>query len=202
MANNAKIALLCAYTLASAQRYAEAEALILSDGELAKTTEAMDLLARIRAEQGDPAEARRLWQEIRALHPEHAPSRVALKNLGKPPRTVPWRALCLLLTPFALLIGMVVGAVIVSGKAQEPIAMTWPAMPTAAQFAELAPYQGKVARVCLASAFFAEPTRIAQRRVLTQLLSEALGVATSDILLGELPASAPAESLLVELTLR
>ena len=33
-ANNAKTALLCAYTLASARHYPEAEALILSDAEL------------------------------------------------------------------------------------------------------------------------------------------------------------------------
>ncbi|MGN0887020.1 MAG: hypothetical protein ACI4RT_08515, partial [Candidatus Spyradenecus sp.] len=62
--NQTKVALLCAYTLARAGHYGEAEALILSDGELSKTTEAMDLLARIRAEQGDEGEARRLWQEI------------------------------------------------------------------------------------------------------------------------------------------
>ena len=45
MASNAKTALLCAYALASARRYAEAEALILSEPEAAKTAEALDLLA-------------------------------------------------------------------------------------------------------------------------------------------------------------
>ena len=86
MANNARTALLCAYTLATAKHYAEAEALILSDTDVAKTPEALDLLARIRAEQGDVAEARRLWQEIVSLDPDNKSARRALRNLGKPPR--------------------------------------------------------------------------------------------------------------------
>lgn len=201
MANNAKIALLCAYTLASAHRYAEAEALILSDGELAKTTEAMDLLARVRAEQGDVAEARRLWQEIRSLHPEHLPSRLALRHLGKPPRNLPWRALCCLLAPLTLALGMVLGA-LMAPRAAPPVALEWPALPAGTQLEALAPYRGRVARVCLSSAFFSDPARVAQRRVLSQLLADALGLAPSDVFLGEAAMGQPADTLRVELTLR
>lgn len=201
MANNAKIALLCAYTLASARRYAEAEALLLSDGELAKTTEALDLLARVRAEQGDVAEARRLWQEIQSLHPEHVPSRLALRNLGKPPRAVPWRALCCLLAPLALMAGLLVG-VAVAPRPAPPVTMAWPAVPTGRQLEALAPYRGRVARVCLASAFFSDPARTAQRAVLAQLLSDALGVAPGDVFLAGAAVGQPADTLHVELTLR
>lgn len=203
MANNAKIALLCAYTLASARRYAEAEALILSDGELAKTTEAMDLLARVRAEQGDAAEARRLWQEIQSLHPEHAPSRLALRNLGKPPRNVPWRAVCCLLAPLMLAAGMAAGAALTLWKAPPaPVTMVWPAVPTGQQLGQLAAYKGSVARVCLASDFFSDPARTAQRAVLAQLLADALGVAPADVFLAGAAAGQPAGTLRVELTLR
>lgn len=201
MANNAKIALLCAYTLASARRYAEAEALLLSDGELAKTTEALDLLARVRAEQGDVAEARRLWQEIQSLHPEHAPSRLALRNLGRPPRNVPWRALCCLLAPLVLMVGVALGMSLAPRPAP-PVMMAWPAVPTGQQLGALTPYRGRVARVCLASAFFSDPARTAQRAVLAQLLADALGIATADVFLAEAAVGQPADTLRVELTLR
>ncbi len=203
MANNAKIALLCAYTLASARRYAEAEALILSDGELAKTTEAMDLLARIRTEQGDIAEARRLWQEIQSLHPEHQPSRLALRNLGRTPCVVPWKALCLLLAPFCLLAGIVIASIVTyTPRPVPPVTMEWPALPTGAQLATLAPYKGNVTRVALSSAFFSDPKRTAQREILTQLLASALNLKPSDIFLGEAPEGFPADALRVELTLQ
>ncbi len=203
MANNAKIALLCAYTLASARRYAEAEALILSDGELAKTTEAMDLLARVRAEQGDVAEARRLWQEIQSLHPEHLPSRQALRNLGKPPRTVPWKALCLLTAPLFLLAGMAVASALAHApRPTPPVTLTWPAVPTGEQLAEAMPYKGRVARVCLASAFFSDPARTAQRKVLARLLADTLGLNPADVFLGEAAEGQTADTLRVEFTLK
>ncbi len=187
MANNAKIALLCAYTLASAKQYTEAEALILSDGELAKTTEAMDLLARVRAEQGDVAEARRLWQEIQALHPEHRPSRLALRNLGRSARLrSPIAALAILVLPLVLALGVVIGAVLPRPAAETRAELCWDVeLPTAAHLETLEPYRGKVTSVCLSAPFFSDPSRVAHRALLAELIADRLDLAQSAIFIGE-----------------
>lgn len=202
-ANNAKTALLCAYTLASARHYPEAEALILSDAELAKTPEAMDLLARIRTEQGDLAEARRLWQEIQSLHPEHKPSRLALRALGKPPRAKAGRWLGV---AAAALIGLAAGALLAAAAARPPRAepdllATWrlPGIPTGQALADIAAHRGRAARVALRSDFFSEPARVAQRAVLVGMVSQAAGVSPANVYLSQAPDGAPAGSFTVEL---
>lgn len=180
--SNTKVALLCAYTLARAGQYGEAEALILSDGELAKTAEAMDLLARIRAEQGDVAEARRLWQEIQLRHPEHQPSREALKNLGRAAFPFPWKAMCLLLAPLTLGMGMVIGALLRSPP--ETWEKTWGGIPRQVELDELQAHRGRVDKVLLSSGFFADPARVTNRALLSQMVAEALNVPEQAIFIG------------------
>ena len=217
MANNAKTALLCAYALASAKHYAEAESLILSDAEVAKTPEALDLLARVRAEQGDVAEARRLWREILLTQPDNKSAKAALRNLGKPPRrrwllalgvAGGWVA--------ALVVGLAVGLGIVGGTLVKAFAdeqamqieantlvcvdrLQWSGIPTARELAALTPYRGRVSTVTLGSAFFADPARSAQRAVLTAMVAEALGLPESNVFLGKPPANASEGSIHVGL---
>lgn len=220
MANNARTALLCAYTLATAKHYAEAEALILSDTDVAKTPEALDLLARIRAEQGDVAEARRLWQEIVSLDPDNKSARRALRNLGKPPRRWwmkivvaegKWLAALTVGLGVGLVVGGIGGGTLAKAFANERIMqieanalisvdrLQWPGIPTARDLAALAPYRGQATAVTLGSAFFAEPSRSAQRAVLTALLAQTLGIPESRIFLGKAPEGAPEGNIHVEL---
>lgn len=201
MASNAKTALLCAYALASARRYAEAEALILSEPEAAKTAEALDLLARIRAEQGDAAEARRLWREILSAQPDNRAAKVALRNLGKRPRgDARWRWACAVAA--ALLAGLGAGLLLRGGAAAEPaepVRLTWTGIPNARDLAALGAWKGQTARVTLGSAFFSDPARTAHRAVLTALVSQALGIPEEAVFLGKAPADAPEGSIRVEL---
>ncbi len=203
MASDSKIALLCAYTLASAEHYGEAEALILSDTELAKTPEAMDLLARIRTEQGDFAEARRLWQEIQTIHPEHKPSAVALKALLKHPRRFSCRALWVGALILGLLLGVLLGGFCGScgePAEKEPLAvLLWDDIPTAEKMNALVGYKGQVKRILISSSFFNHPKRVANRELLTQYLASLLEVPTDAIYLGApLPGQAP-DAIRVEL---
>ena len=186
--NQTKVALLCAYTLARAGHYGEAEALILSDGELSKTTEAMDLLARIRAEQGDEGEARRLWQEIQLIHPEHAPSRKALKALGKTAFVMPWKALCLLLAPLVLAAGMVVGYLLAERKGDWQV--TWEGIPRAEELKALEAYRGRTERVLISTRFFSVPERLGHRALLSTYIAEAVGVAPEAVFIGDAPETA------------
>lgn len=212
--DNAKTALLCAYTLACAKQYAKAEGLILSDTELAKTPEAMDLLARIRVEQGDPAEARRLWQEIQALHPEHKPSRVALRNLGKPSRGGLWKAFAEagkwgVLAAFALASLLWVGLFLLFGLTRDPAEaepdvrrvtdVTWAGIPTGRDLAALGHWKGQAGWAQLSSDFFADPARSAHRAVLTAMVAETLAIPESRIFLGTAPDDAPEGQIRVEL---
>ena len=183
--NQTKVALLCAYTLARAGHYGEAEALILSDGELSKTTEAMDLLARIRAEQGDEGEARRLWQEIQLIHPEHAPSRKALKALGKTAFVMPWKALCLLLVPLFLAAGMVVGFLLAERKGDWQV--TWEGIPRTEELKALEAYRGRTERVLISTRFFSVPERIGHRALLSTYIAEAVGVPPEAVFIGDAP---------------
>ncbi len=186
--NQTKVALLCAYTLARAGHYGEAEALILSDGELSKTTEAMDLLARIRAEQGDEGEARRLWQEIQLIHPEHAPSRKALKALGKTAFVMPWKALCLLLVPLFLAAGMVVGFLLAERKGDWQV--TWEGIPRTEELKALEAYRGRTERVLISTRFFSVPERLGHRALLSAYIAEAVGVVPEAIFIGDAPETA------------
>ena len=197
--DNAKTALLCAYTLACAKQYAKAEGLILSDTELAKTPEAMDLLARIRVEQGDLAEARRLWQEIQALHPEHRPSQIALRNLDKPPRKQRDR-LWLTLGGAMLLIGGILLGLFFAHREPDHIAtFDWPTLPNQRALQQLGQYRGQAVRVTLGSEFLSDPKRTANRAVLTELVSQALGVKPECIFLAQAPEGLPAGAIRVEL---
>lgn len=190
MSNDTKTALLCAYTLACARHYSDAESLILSDAELSKTTEAIDLLARIRAEQGDLSEARRLWQEIQAVHPEHEPSRLALKNLGKPRKRTSCKACLALGVPALLIVGFLLGALLLPGRVREKTVL-WQKLPTALELNALQEgHGGKVGRVLVASDFFSKPENLRQRAVLTQFLCSALGIEPSDLFIG---AGAPGQ---------
>lgn len=199
MANNAKTALLCAYTLAKAKQYAEAEALILSHEELAKTPEAIDLLARIRLEEGDEAEARRLWQSIQAVYPEHAPSRTALKLIGRRPFKINWVSILAVLLPVLFFVGFLLGSSIT--KAPQPYVTTvqWDKIPTQAKLDALSKYKGDVKRVCIASHFFSDPDRIFSRQLLTEYVGKALDLPASAIFIGEAPEALGEEAITVDL---
>ncbi len=203
MANNSKVALLCAYTLASAGRYDDAEALILTDVEVSRTSEAMDLLARIRVEQGDRAEARRLWQEVQLRDPNHAPSRIALKNLDRAPsrfscRTKWWASLAA-----AAIGGIVIGAWLLGGpSAPDTVQVRWEQMATTADLTALQAYQGTVDRIVVSSNFFDQSKNVAQRSVLKELLCSALGLAQEEVLMGAARPDAPAEAIDLELILK
>lgn len=202
MASNAKTALLCAYTLARARQYAEAEALILSHDELSKTPEAIDLLARIRMEEGDTAEARRLWQSIQTLYPEHTPSRNALKAMGKRPVRLPWRALLAGMIPVALVAGFLIGCHrSVAPEPSKTLEVTWDNIPTAAKIAALSEYKGRTKRVCISSHFFSRLDRLTSRDLLTSLVAAAVDVPETDVFLGKAPADAGETAIVVELEL-
>lgn len=195
MANDAKIALLAAYTLARAQRYGEAEGLILSEPEVAKTPEGMDLLARIRLEKNDIPEARRLWQEILTIHPEFTAARTALKALGKPPIRIPWPMIAILFPPLTLAMGLVIGALLREPK--PPTVFFWEHIPTSVELEQLRPCYGKTKQVRIASRFFSDPKRLGQRAVLTELFANALGIKQHDIFIAQAPEDFAPEAMQV-----
>lgn len=200
MANNAKTALLCAYTLARAKQYAEAEALILSHEELSKTPEAIDLLARIRMEEGDEAEARRLWQGIQSVYPEHAPTRVALKSIGKRAIRIRWAAVFAALLPVAAALGFFITSAFFC-KAPQPCVKTvvWENIPTQEKIDALAAYKGTTQRVCIASHFFSAPDKLFSRTLLTEFISTAMELPPSAIFIGEAPETLGENEIQVEL---
>lgn len=195
MANDAKIALLAAYTLARAQRYGEAEGLILSEPEVAKTPEGMDLLARIRLEKNDIAEARRLWQEILTVYPEFTAARKALKSLNRSPIQIPWKMIAVLFPPMTLAIGLVIGAILREPK--PPTIFYWEHIPTSVELDQLRPCRGKTRTVRVASRFFSDPKRLGQRAVLTELFANALGVDQHLIFIGQAPETFAPEAMQV-----
>lgn len=199
MASNAKTALLCAYTLARAKQYSEAETLILSHEELSKTPEALDLLARIRMEEGDIAEARRLWQNIATVYPENKAACSALKVIGKRPLRMKWNIVWAVLLPIVLLAGILIGTTLTKAPPARLATITWDTLPTQAKIQELATYKGAVSRVCLSSYFFAAPDRVFSRTLLTEAVSEVLELPTSAIFIGEAPAELSDEAIQVEL---
>jgi hypothetical protein len=199
MANKAKTALLCAYTLARAGQYAEAEALILSHEELSKTPEAIDLLARIRMEEGDEAEARRLWQSVQAVYPEHHPSRVALKSIGKRPIRIKWSAVWAALIPVALLLGFLLASCITIKPQPRVTTIVWDDIPSQAKIDELALYKGTTKRVCIASDFFSTPSTLFSRELLTEAISQAMDLPPEAIFIGGAPETLSQTAISVEL---
>lgn len=199
MASNAKTALLCAYTLARAKQYSEAETLILSHEELSKTPEALDLLARIRMEEGDIPEARRLWQNIATVYPENKAASAALKVIGKRPLNIKWSFVWAALLPIALVAGLIIGMTLSKTTPASLATITWDTLPTQAKIQALSAYKGSVKRVCLSSYFFATPDRLFSRTLLTEAISEALELPTSAIFIGEAPAELSDEAIQVEL---
>lgn len=200
MANSSKTALLCAYTLAKAGRFADAEELILSEPEVSRTAEAMDLLARIRAEQGNLPEARRLWQDIRIARPDYLPAKAALADLGKPPlrhrRFLTWGG-GILATAALVAVGLLAG-LRMAGSAPAGTKLLWPGIPTAAMLGELEAYRGQVRRVTLSSAFFADPSKVAQRSLLTGMIADRLELPPSAVFIG----TAEGDPIRVELETR
>jgi tetratricopeptide (TPR) repeat protein len=202
MANKAKTALLCAYTLAHAKQYAEAEALILSHEDLAKTPEALDLLARIRMEEGDEPEARRLWQSILTIYPENKAARAALGAIGKKPLRINWIAVLVALLPAAFLGGGFLGASFLARTATPPpqvVTVEWDNIPTQAKISELAPYKGATTRVCIASHFFSAPDKLFSRELLADAVGKALELPATAIFIGEASESMSDTAIRVEL---
>lgn len=190
MVNKAKTALLCAYTLARAKQFSEAEALILSHDELSKTPEAIDLLARIRMEEGDIAEARRLWQGVQSIYPEHQPSRLALKAMGRRQVKIKWTQVLAYLMPVVLILGFGIGVLFAkSATAPAPAEpqmarVQWDRIPTQAKLDALKMYQGKVRRVLVTSEFFARPETQFARNVVTQAMAQNLAISESAVYYG------------------
>ena len=203
MASNSKNILLCAYTLARAQRYSKAEDLILSDAEVSKSPEALDLLARIRAEQGDENEARRLWQEIQSIHPEHRPSARALKALGRAARPA-W--LNHLLIPAVGLMGVLIGILLISISSADdapvppPEAKTvlWNTFPNTADIRALEAFGPETSKVLISSSFFADKKHLNHRALLTQLVAGTLNLPESAVLIGSAPEGLPADAIRLE----
>jgi hypothetical protein len=203
MASKAKTALLCAYTLARAKQFTEAEALILSHEDLAKTPEAIDLLARIRMEEGDESEARRLWQSILAIYPENESARAALKLMGKRPLHINWVAILAALLPAAFLLGGFLGATFLARTVTEVPhvfnVVEWETIPTQAKINELTPFKGATKRVCIASHFFSDPNKLFSRELLTDAIGKALDLPETAIFIGDAPESMSDTAIRVEL---
>lgn len=79
----AQIVLSRATELAREGRYKDAECLLEALLPAGLSTSALDLLARIRAQQGRLAEARALWLQISQLNPGDTAARAALERIGK-----------------------------------------------------------------------------------------------------------------------
>jgi hypothetical protein len=83
--------ILRSYALSTIGLYEEAEALLKSDADALKSVPGLDLLARLRVEQGDDISARRLWQQVLEMDPSNREALAAIRLLG-----TPWRTLSLL----------------------------------------------------------------------------------------------------------
>src|SRR4051794_20675022 len=75
---------LSASALAASGMFEEAQALLCPDGQLPSTPQALDLLARIVAQSGDFARARKLWEAALQGNPSYEPAKKALDSLGTP----------------------------------------------------------------------------------------------------------------------
>lgn len=79
--------ILRSYALSLAGLHNEAESLLTSDVAALKSVAGLDLLARLRVEQGDDASARLLWQQVLEIEPKHEGALAAIRTLD-----TPWRA--------------------------------------------------------------------------------------------------------------
>jgi hypothetical protein len=99
--------ILRSYALSTTGLYEEAEALLKSNTGALKSVPGLDLLARLRVEQGDDISARRLWQQVLELDPNNMRALDAIRILG-----TPWR----IRSSFSL-VSRLTGLLIISGFA-------------------------------------------------------------------------------------
>lgn len=203
--NRAKTALLCAYTLAKAGRYSEAEAYLLSQPEIAKTPVALDLLARLRVEQHDTIEARRLWEELSHTHPSYLPARAALKNLNKRPAFFTRARLCFLAIIVgiagAFALGLMMAPFLGTSVPPPPSTMVyqWETLPRLYDLQPLTVHRGKVKRISVASHLFAEPKAFARRQNLIEALQALLALEGHQLFFGEAHPEAGPEAVQIEI---
>ncbi|MDO5461943.1 MAG: hypothetical protein Q4F99_00425 [bacterium] len=200
MANNyqSSTLLLCAYTLAKAKRYAEAEAMILSNAEISKTAPAIDLLARLRIEQGDIIEARRLWEELTATHPDYLPARNALKHF-ETKSTCFTKKRCVVIAMFLLLgLGIFIGHMLNSQpKIPTPQVYTWATLPRYVDLQYLNSHKGNVKRLSITSNLFADPTALARRQNLIDTLTYLLKIEPHQIYFAQNTPEASADVVVI-----
>ena len=84
----AEVAILRAYAAASQGKYAEAEHLLSTVPEALEIPAGMDLLARIKFEQGSESTARHIWETLLAMDPANESARNALLAIDSPPDLV------------------------------------------------------------------------------------------------------------------
>lgn len=78
------------YALSSTGLYNEAECLLTSDDAALKSAAGLDLLARLRVEQGDDVSARRLWKQVLEIEPGHEGALAAIRLLDTSWRIKAW----------------------------------------------------------------------------------------------------------------
>ncbi len=100
--------ILRSYVLSSKGLFNEAERLLTSDTSVLKSVAGLDLLARLRVEQGDVVSARQLWKQVLEIEPGHEGALTAIRLLDTPWRIKAWGRLVfrlsglLIVTCFAL----------------------------------------------------------------------------------------------------
>lgn len=99
--------ILRSYALSTTGLYEEAEALLKSDADALKSVPGLDLLARLRVEQGDDISARRLWKQVLEMDPNNIRALAALRMLG-----TTWR-----IHSFVSLVSCLTGLLIISSFA-------------------------------------------------------------------------------------
>lgn len=201
--NQAKHALLCAYTLAKAGRYSEAEAKVLSEPEISKQPAAIDFLARVRVEQGDVIEARRLWEELTISHPSYLPARIALKNLNKRPPIFTRKRVTFIFSTL-LLVGAFLLGFFLSPKPKEnvvppTISYQWETLPMLSDLQALSIHRDKVQRVYVSSHLFADPKALASRQNLIEALRYLLAIEAHQVYFAQGQLEKTLEDVLIEL---
>ncbi len=201
--NQAKNALLCAYTLAKAGRYSEAEAKVLSEPEISKQPAAIDFLARIRIEQGDVIEARRLWEELTISHPTYLPARLALKHLNKRKPLFTRKRIAIILGLFLLSAAFMLGFSLAPMTAKEVTPQThsyqWETLPMLSDLQTLTVHRGNVRRVYVSSYLFADPKALASRQNLIEALCFLLTIDAHQIYFAQGQVEMSLEDVLIEL---
>lgn len=202
MANNqSSTLLLCAYTLAKAKRYAEAEAMILSNAEVAKTPPAIDLLARLRVEQGDLIEARRLWEDLASTNPDYLPARNALKNFDIKPSWFTKKRCFIGAMILLFLGGLFLGRYFYKAEplpqAPLPQTYTWATFPRFNDLQSLQIHKGKIKRISISSHLFADPSALARRQNLLDILTHLLDVQSHQIYFAQNTPNAAPEAVVI-----